>query len=64
MKTAHCNDGTVVSMTGNFINTSKGESYVYSGRTLVGPRGLVSMNVGSVEEAFGMVCGMHGGKKF
>lgn len=58
-----CNDGTTVMHAGHLITTSKGETYSLLGTILTGPGGFQSMNVGSIQEAVGIVCGMHGGRR-
>lgn len=57
-----CNDGTTVTKMGNFINTSKG-TYTFMGNMLTGPNGFISRNIRSVDEAVGIVIGLHGGKR-
>lgn len=57
-------DGTVISVMGNIISTSNGETYALSGSTLTGPGGMVSLNVGSIREAASIVAGRHGGRQF
>ena len=60
----YANDGTMIQRTGNMITTSQGETYILDGKLLVGPGGMVSMNVSSIAEAEGIVIGLHGGKRF
>lgn len=57
------NDGCVISVMGNMISCSNGETYTLMGSTLFGPRGVMSMNVRSVDEAVGIVLGAHGGRR-
>ena len=57
-------DGTTITQSGNSIFCSNGEAYTLSGRILIGPHGTESTNVGSIQEALGIVIGLHGGKRF
>lgn len=59
----YCNDGTVVTWTGLFIHAADG-TYTLVGTVLAGPRGIVSMNVGGMDEAVSIVVGLHGGRRF
>ena len=60
----YANDGTVIACSGNTITCTNGEAYVYGNKMLVGPHGMNQMNVGSIQEAMGIVAGLHGGRKF
>lgn len=57
-----CNDGTTVTQMGSFIHASDG-TYILAGAILTGPGGFCSMNVQSVDEAVGIVVGLHGGRR-
>lgn len=64
---AMCRDGSAVHVFGNTISVSGrcgSETYVLWGNTLTGPHGFRSMNCRSIDEAFGLVCGIHGGKSW
>lgn len=64
---AMCRDGSTVHAFGNAISVSgrgMSETYVLCGNMLTGPHGLRSMNCRSIDEAFCLVCGVHGGKKW
>ena len=56
-------DGTTINVIGSTITTSRGETYHLTGRCLIGPTGTVSMNVSSMDEAIGIVIGIHGGRR-
>ena len=47
---------------GHSISVSNGEIYNYMGHLLSGS-GIASYNVSSLEEAVGIIVGMHGGRK-
>lgn len=62
---AMCRDGSTVHVFGNTISVSgrgMSETYILCGNMLMGPRGFRSMNCRSIDEAFCLVCGVHGGK--
>ena len=64
---AMCRDGSIVYAFGNAISVSgRGvyETYVLCGNMLTGPHGFRSMNCRSIDEAFCLVCGVHGGKNW
>lgn len=63
MFVAVANDGVTVNKTGSSILCSNGETYRFFGRRLSGPNGFVSMNVSDMSEAFGIVLGLHGGRR-
>ena len=63
MFTAVANDGVTVSKAGSSILCSNGETYMFFGNRLSGPNGFVSMNVSDMSEAFGIVLGLHGGRR-
>lgn len=60
---AHCKDGTFVVLSGNTITCSNGTTYIYSGTTLMG-NGQYYPNISSIDAAFGIVVGLHGGKAY
>lgn len=57
-------DGTTISRFGHTIHCSNGETYTLTGTCLTGSRGFFSNNVRSIEEAVGIVIGLHGGRGF
>lgn len=57
-------DGTTISRFGHTIHCSNGETYTLMGTHLTGPHGFLSNNVRSIEEAVGIVIGLHGGRRF
>ncbi len=64
---AMCRDGSAVHVFGNTISVSgrgMSETYVLCGNMLTGPHGFRSMNCRGIDEAFCMVCGVHGGKNW
>ena len=64
---AICRDGSTIHVSGNTISVSgrgMSEAYVLCGNMLTGPRGFRSMNCRSIDEAFCLVCGVHGGKSW
>lgn len=58
------NDNTTIVQSANSIHVSNGETYMLSGRLLLGPKGIVSQNCSSIREGFNIVIGLHGGRKF
>lgn len=57
------NDGVAVMQSGgNTITCSNGEHYVFNGISLVGPKGYQGRCT-SIQEALGIVIGIHGGRK-
>lgn len=56
-------DGTAINQQGNNIYVSNGEVYILNGKILMGSGGIISQNCSSVQEALGVVIGMHGGRK-
>lgn len=64
MLAAACKDGSFVSVSGNMIVASGDGTYIWTGFSLSGPRGMVSMSCRSIQEAFGIVVGLHGGSNF
>lgn len=56
-------DGTTVTQMGSFIHASDG-TYSLVGTMLTGPGGFRSMNVKRIDEAVGIVVGLHGGRRF
>lgn len=58
-----CNDGTIVTKAGTFIHASDG-TYTLTGTMLTGPHGYYSVNVQDIDEAVGIVVGLHGGRRF
>lgn len=60
---AVANDGVTVNKTDSSILCSNGETYMFFGKRLSGPNGFVSMNVSDMSEAFGIVLGLHGGRR-
>lgn len=64
MLQASCKDGTFVHTMGNMIMCSDGKTYVWTGYGLTGPYGMVSNHCTSINEAFGIVVGLHGGSVF
>ena len=63
MLQATCKDNVVVTASNNMIHCSNGDCYVLNGQFLSGP-GAANVICASLSEAFGMVIGMHGGRKF
>jgi len=57
-------DGVTITQSGNTIYCSNGETYTFSGNMLFGSGGTISSNVSSIQEAVGIVAGLHGGKMF
>ncbi|MBD5584302.1 MAG: hypothetical protein HDQ88_04415 [Clostridia bacterium] len=64
MMQTSCKDGTFVHAVGNIIHCSDGTSYVWTGYGLSGPYGMASGNCRTINEAFGIVVGLHGGSAF
>ena len=60
---AVANDGVTVNKMGSSILCSNGETYMFFDNRLSGPNGFVSMNVSDMSEAFGIVLGLHGGRR-
>ena len=54
--------GVTITAPGTSINCSDGKTYNFMGNSLIGPNGVISMNVQSYEEAVGIVIGLYGGR--
>ena len=62
--TAYTKSGVTLTIFGKTICASDGKGYTLIGKTLVSDGRIISNNCRSLEEAFGIVIGLYGGKRF
>lgn len=64
MNSFYAKDGCTLTVMNDTISVSNGEVYNYfdAGHVLVG-NGQSFHNVGSIDEAIGMILGLHGGRR-